>query len=151
MGGIMLPMKRKLSLDAARQIMAAAESEATKLHLINVAIIIVDDGGYLVHGVRMDRALPSSADIGLAKARAAALLGRPTKFWRELLNGGALWPLGMPYMVSAEGGLPLIVDGEVVGGIGVSGASGQDDRAVADAGVAALGLTGTEIEQSGKP
>jgi glc operon protein GlcG len=138
MGGINLPRKVKLSLDAARQIMAAAESEAAKSSLTNVAIVIVDDGGYLVYGIRLDDALPSSADIGLAKARAAALLGRPTKFWRELLNNGSLWPLGMPYVVSAEGGLPLIVESKVVGGIGVSGASGQEDRAVADAGAAAL-------------
>jgi glc operon protein GlcG len=138
MAVITLPTRLKLSLEAARQITAAAEAEAAKSNLTNLAIVIVDDGGYLVYGVRMDGALPSSADIGLAKARAAALLGRPTKFWRELLNGGNLWPLGMPYVVSAEGGLPLIADGMVIGGIGVSGASGQEDRAVADAGVAVL-------------
>ena len=97
-----------------------------------------DEGGYIVHALRMDGSLPASVDIAIAKARAAALLGRPTKFWRELLNGGNFWPLGMPNVVAAEGGLPLVFDGEVVGGIGVAGASGQEDRVLADAGVALL-------------
>jgi glc operon protein GlcG len=133
-----LPRKVKLSLDVARQIAAAAEAEATSKGLKNVAVAIVDEGGYLIHCLRMDASLPASIDIGIAKARAAALLGRPTKFWRELLNGGNFWPLGMPNVVSAEGGLPLLVGEEVVGGIGVAGASGQEDRSLADAGVAIL-------------
>jgi uncharacterized protein GlcG (DUF336 family) len=139
MASITLPTRIKLSLDAARQIMAAAEAEAASKGLSNVAIVIVDEGGYIIHSVRMDGSLPASVDIAIAKARAAALLGRPTQFWRELLNSGNLWPLSMPNVVSAEGGLPLIYGGEVVGGIGVAGASGQEDRALADAAVVLLG------------
>jgi glc operon protein GlcG len=138
MAGVTLLKRTKLSLEAARRIAAAAEAEAASKELANVAIVIVDEGGYLIHCLRMDGSLPASVDIGIAKARAAALLGRPTKFWRELLNGGNFWPLGMPNVVSAEGGLPLIVGDEVVGGIGIAGASGQEDRALADAGVAVL-------------
>jgi glc operon protein GlcG len=136
---VALPRKTRLSLDAARQIAAAAEAEAASKGLENVAIVVVDEGGYLIYCLRMDRSLPSSVDIGTAKARAAALLGRPTKFWRELLNSGNFWPLGMPNVVSAEGGLPLTLGDEVIGGIGIAGASGQEDRALADAGVAVLG------------
>jgi glc operon protein GlcG len=138
MPNVTLPRKAKLSLDATRQIMAAAEAEALKIGCDNVAIVIVDDGGHLVHCVRMDRALAAAVDIGVAKARAAALLGRPTRFWRELLNGGNFWPLGMPNVVSAEGGVPLILADELIGGIGVSGASGTEDRQIADAGLAIL-------------
>lgn len=138
MAALTLLTKTTLSLDAARKIMAAAEGEAAKLGLNSVAIVIVDEGGYVVHSLRMDRALPSSIDIGLAKARAAALLGKPTKFWREMLNSNNLWPLGMPYVVSAEGGLPLSAGDRVIGGIGISGASGQEDRQIADAAIAAL-------------
>lgn len=138
MASLTLLKKISLSLDAARKIMAAAETEAEKMGLKGLAIVIVDEGGYVVHSLRMDRALPSSVDIGLAKARAAALLGKPTKFWREMLNNNNLWPLGMPYVVSAEGGLPLIVDDQVIGGIGISGASGLEDRQVADAAIATL-------------
>jgi glc operon protein GlcG len=138
MAGLPLLNKTSLSLVAARKIMAAAETEAEKMGLKALAIVIVDEGGYVVHSLRMDRALPSSIDIGLAKARAAALLGKPTKFWREMLNNNNLWPLGMPYVVSAEGGLPLIVDDQVIGGIGISGASGLEDRQVADAAIATL-------------
>jgi glc operon protein GlcG len=134
----LLPKRTKLSLQAARQIAAAAEAEAVSKGLKSVAIVVVDEGGYLIHCLRMDGSLPSSIDIGIAKARAAALLGKPTKFWRELLNEQNFWPLGMPHMVSAEGGLPLAVGDEIVGGIGVAGASGLEDRSVADAGVAAL-------------
>lgn len=138
MAGLTLSKKTRLSLEAAREIATAAESTAAANKLNNVAIVIVDDGGYIVYALRMDGSLPSSSDIGLAKARAAALLGRPTKFWRELLNGGNFWPLSMPHVVSAEGGLPLIVGDEVIGGIGVAGASGQEDRMLADAGIAVL-------------
>lgn len=138
MSPLTLPKRTKLSLEAARRIAEAAEIEAGNKGLNNVAIVIVDEGGYIVHCLRMDGSLPASIDIGIAKARAAALLGRPTKFWREMLNDGNFWPLGMPNVVSAEGGLPLIVGGEVVGGIGVAGASGQEDRMLADAGIAVL-------------
>jgi len=134
----MLLKKTRLSLAAARRIADAAEAAANSKSLSNAAIVIVDEGGYIVHCIRMDGALPASVDIGIAKARAAALLGRPTKFWRETLNGGNFWPLGMPNVVSAEGGLPLVVGGEVLGGIGIAGASGQEDRMLADAGAAVL-------------
>jgi glc operon protein GlcG len=138
MAGIQLPRKTKLSLDAARQIAAAAETLALEKGLRKLAVVIVDDGGYIVHALRMDGALPATVDVCLAKARAAAMLGRPTKFWRELVNGGQMWPVRMPFVVSAEGGLPLIVGGEVIGGLGVGGATGEEDRMVADAGLAVL-------------
>lgn len=138
MASITLPKRTKLSLDAARRIASAAEAAARDKGLNKLAIVIVDEGGYLVYGLRMDGSLPATVDVCMAKARAAALLGRPTKFWREMLNGGTLWPVRMPHVVSAEGGLPLVADNEVVGGIGVGGASGEEDRMVADAGVAVL-------------
>lgn len=138
MAAIHLPKKIKLSLDAARQIAAAAESLAKEKGLNKLAMVIVDDGGYIVHALRLDGALPATVEVCLAKARAAAMLGRPTRFWRELVNGGQMWPVRMPFVVSAEGGLPLVVGGEVVGGLGVGGASGEEDRMIADAGVAVL-------------
>jgi uncharacterized protein GlcG (DUF336 family) len=128
----------RLSLDLAKEIVAAAEAKAKAGSLSNLAIVVVDEGGYLVYGLRMDNCLPPSSDIAIAKARAAAMLGKPTRFWREQLNGGNFWPLSMPFVVSAEGGMPLIANGTVLGGIGIAGATGPEDREIGEAGVAVL-------------
>lgn len=133
-------MKSKpcLTLEDARRIAAAAEKEAIAQGW-NVAIAIVDDGGYLVHFQRLDGTQLGSCDIALAKARTAALLRRPTKLIEEAIAGGRVAMLALPGATPIEGGLPLFHAGELVGAIGVSGVQSAQDGIVAAAGAAALG------------
>ncbi|MEK6664561.1 MAG: heme-binding protein [Pseudomonadota bacterium] len=130
--------KHTLTLEAAKQIGAAAEKFARKKGW-NVVIAIVDDGGHLIYLARMDGTQIGSIDVAQAKARTALAFKRPTKIWSEALNGGRMQILGLPGATPIEGGLPLIVKGEFLGAIGVSGVTSEQDGEIAQAGVAALG------------
>ena len=127
--------KRFLTLDAAKKIASAAEAEARKNNW-NVAIAIVDDGGNLVYQQRMDGTQIASLDIAPFKARGAVGFKRPTKEFEDRVKGGATSLVKVPWMAPVEGGLPLVIGGELVGAIGVSGATSQQDGIVAAAGVA---------------
>ena len=128
-------MKRVLTLEAAKKIAAAAEAEALK-NKWNVAVAIVDDGGNLVYFHRMDGTQVASLDIAPFKARGAIGFKRPTKEFEDRVAKGAPQILNVPWMAPVEGGLPLVVGGEFVGAIGVSGVTSQQDGVVAAAGVA---------------
>jgi len=130
--------KHTLSLEAAKQIATASEKFARKKGW-NVVIAIVDDGGHLIYLTRMDGTQIGSIDVAQAKARTALAFKRPTKIWSEALNGGRMQILGLPGATPIEGGLPLIVKGEFLGAIGVSGVTSEQDGEIAQAGVAALG------------
>jgi glc operon protein GlcG len=132
-----LGQRKTLTLEAARKIAAAAEAEARKNNW-NVVIAIVDEGGYLVYLERMDGAQLASIEIAQRKARSAALFRRPTKAFEDQLVGGRQAILALPGAMPFEGGLPIIVDGEVIGAIGVSGVTSQQDGQIAKAGVDAL-------------
>jgi glc operon protein GlcG len=126
-----------LTLDDCRKISAAAESEA-KRNNWNVCIAIVDDGGHLLHLVRMDGATPANARIGLEKARTAAQTRRSTAMWEERIKGGRLAMLRMPGVLPVQGGLPIVIDGDCIGAVGVSGVQSHEDEQIAKAGIAAL-------------
>jgi glc operon protein GlcG len=132
-------MKTKpwLTLEDAQRIAVAAEAEA-RSHQWAVVIAICDDGGHLVLLHRLDGVAPISSAIAPAKARAAALGKRETKLYEEMINQGRAAFLSAPLDGMLEGGVPIIVDGYVVGAIGVSGVKSSEDAQIAKAGVAAL-------------
>lgn len=132
-----LGQRRTLTLEAARKIAVAAEAEARRNNW-NVVIAIVDEGGHPVYLARMDGVQLASVEVALRKARAAALYRRPTKAFEDQLAGGRQAVLALPGAVPFEGGLPIAVEGEVIGGIGVSGVTGQQDAQIARAGLEAL-------------
>jgi glc operon protein GlcG len=127
-----------LTLDDCRKISAAAEAEAKKNNWI-VSIAILDDGGHLLHLVRMDGASPFNARTALAKGKTAAETRRSTKVWEERITGGRTSMLGMPGITPVQGGLPIVVEGVCVGGIGVSGVQSHEDEQICAAGIKALG------------
>jgi uncharacterized protein GlcG (DUF336 family) len=137
-------MKTKpvLSFDDVKKIAAGCEAEALA-NKWNVTIAIVDDGGHLLWLARLDGAAPSSADIGPAKARLAALGRRETRAYEEMINNGRISFLsGLSQAglrgAGLEGGVPIMFDGHCVGGVGVSGVKSAEDAQVAQAGIEAL-------------
>jgi glc operon protein GlcG len=117
---------------------AAAEAEARRNDW-NVAIAILDDGGHLLHFHRMDGATPANAEVAIEKGRTAAYSRRSTKVWEERIAGGRMSMLKMP-VLPVQGGLPIMANGDCVGGIGVSGVASHEDEQIGQAGIAALGL-----------
>jgi len=132
-------MKTKpvLTLSDVKTILVAAEEHATA-HQWAVCIAVVDDGGHVLGQLRLDGAAPLSAHIAPAKARSAALGARPTKAFEDMINQGRYAFLSAPLDGMLEGGVPIVVDGQVVGAVGVSGVKSQEDAAIAHAGIAAL-------------
>jgi glc operon protein GlcG len=130
--------KPVLTLEAAKQIAAAAQAEATR-NTWHMVIAIVDDGGHLIYLERMDGTQFGSSVIAPEKAASAIRFKRPTKALEEAVAGGRLVVMKLPGAVPVEGGIPIIVGGEFIGAIGVSGGTSQQDGQVAAAGLAALG------------
>ena len=126
-----------LTLEDCRQISAAAEAEARKNNW-NVCIAIHDDGGHLLHLVRMDGATPANSRIAMEKGRTAAETRRSTAMWEERVKSGRMSMLRMPGVTPVQGGLPIVVDGECVGAVGVSGVQSHEDEQIAKAGIAVL-------------
>lgn len=127
-----------LTLEDCKKISAAAEAEARNNNW-NVCIAIFDDGGHLLHLVRMDGATPANARIALGKGRTAAETRRSTAMWEERIKGGRLAMLKMPGVTPVQGGLPIVVEGTCIGAVGVSGVQSHEDEQIAKAGIAALG------------
>lgn len=119
------------------RILAAARAEAQQ-HNWAVSIVVVDDGGHPLALERLDGCAPIGAYIAGEKARSAAIGRRETKGYEDMVNGGRSAFLSAPLLTSLEGGVPLIVDGQVIGAVGVSGVKAEQDAQVAKAGVAAL-------------
>lgn len=131
---------RSLDLNDAKRVAEAAEAEAKKNNW-PVVIAIVDASGHLLYLQRNDGAQLGSIDVALGKATTAASFRRPTKDWEERLAEGRLGYLSFPNRTLLEGGVPVLIDGEVVGAVGVSGVKSNEDAQIARAGVAALGAT----------
>lgn len=129
--------KKALTLEAAKKIAAAAEAEAKKNNW-RVVIAIVDDGGHLIYLQRTDETQTGSIDVAIQKARGAVAYKRPTKVFEEAVAGGRNVVMTLPHSMPIEGGLPFVVDSKVIGGIGVSGVTAQQDGITAKAGVDAL-------------
>jgi glc operon protein GlcG len=132
------PYGAPITINAAKQAMAAAEAEAVKNNW-GVAIAIVDSGANLVMLQRLDNAQLSSVRIAEAKARTAAEFRRPTKVFEDAVAGGGVGLRVLTFGASvAEGGVPIVSGGKVIGAIGVSGVQSHQDAQVAQAGADAL-------------
>ncbi len=126
-----------LTLDDAKKMAIGAELEAMR-NGWPVVIAIVDDGGHLFFLQRLDHVQYGSIDVAIKKARTAIAFRRPTKVWEENIAEGQLRYLGLPGALPIEGGLPIIVNDQFVGAIGVSGVRSFQDAQVAQAGIDAL-------------
>ena len=132
-----LPAKRVLTLKVAKKIAEAAEAEALRRGA-TVVIAVVDDGGYLLVLERLDDTQVASVDVGIAKARTAAIFRRPSKVFEDQVRDGRVAALGLPGAAPLQGGIPIIFEGKVIGAIGVSGNTPQEDEDIAKAGAAKL-------------
>lgn len=133
-----LPAKKTLTLEAARLVLAACEAEALRNNW-RVVIAVVDDGGHAVLVARLDGAQWSSIATAVEKARAAVAWKRPTRLLEESVNNGRTAFLSISQgMAILQGGVPIEIDGAVVGAVGVSGVKADDDEVIALAGVHAL-------------
>ena len=132
-----LATKKALTLDAAKKIAAAAQAEAIA-NQWTMVIAIVDDGANLVYLEKTDGTQIGSIDVAQNKARSAVRYKRPTKAFEDALVGGRQAILSLPGAIPVEGGIPLMIDGVVLGAIGVSGATSVQDGQVAAVGVKAF-------------
>ena len=132
-----LPTKQVLTLDAAKKIAAAAEAEAKKRRS-TVVIVVVDDGGHVILLERLDDTQVASVEVGIGKARTAAIFRRPSKVFEDQIREGRVAALALPGATPLQGGVPLILNGKVIGAIGVSGNTPQEDEDIAKVGAAAL-------------
>ena len=133
-----LAQQKTLTLDGARQVIAAAEVYAKGKAGTGV-IAVVDAGGNLMAVERLDNTFAAGANISIGKARTAALFKKPTKVFEEIIKGGRTPMLALNDFTPLQGGIPIVVDGDIVGAVGVSGAaSAQEDEELAIAGAAAI-------------
>jgi uncharacterized protein GlcG (DUF336 family) len=137
-GQSQLPTKPVLTLEAAKRVAAAAEAEARRNNWA-VSIAVLDDAGHLVLFQRMDGAKLVAIDIAIRKARTAVYFQGPTKDLEAEVAAGRTALLPIDGFMPLEGGVPLMVDGRMVGAVGVSGVTGAQDAQCATAGAAALG------------
>jgi glc operon protein GlcG len=128
--------RQELTLADCEKIAAAALAEARRNKWV-VSIAILDDGGHLLHYVRMDGASPATATISVEKARTAAVTRRTSGAWQERVKTRPEM-LRMPGILPVQGGVPIMVEGSCVGGVGVSGVQSHEDEQIAQAGIDAL-------------
>lgn len=128
--------KNVLSLEDAKELMAAGEAEASK-NKWEVVIAVLDDGGHLVGLHRMNGARPGNPDFAVRKALTCSLTERTSKVWEDWVLNGRNSLLGVP-VLALQGGLPIIIDGQCIGAIGVSGVSSTQDEQIAYAAVKAV-------------
>jgi glc operon protein GlcG len=139
--------KQGLTLDGAKKVIAAAAAEAKNKNAPGGAIAVVDEGGNLVAVERLDNTFAAGANISIGKARTAALFKRPTKFFEDVINKGRTAMTALNDFTPLQGGVPLIVDGQVIGAVGVSGAaSAQQDEELAIAGANALAASAAQAK-----
>jgi len=130
--------RKTLTLDGARRVIAAAVAEARRNQAGGV-IAVVDEGGNLMALERIDGTFAAGATISIGKARTAVLFKRPTKAFEDIIRNGRTAMVALPDFTPLQGGVPIVVDSQVVGGVGVSGASSaQQDEELAIAGANAL-------------
>ncbi|MEZ6243117.1 MAG: heme-binding protein [Phycisphaerales bacterium] len=136
------PMRPTMTLELARAVIDAGVVEAGRLSA-GGAIAVVDDGGYLVCLVRLDDTFPAAAEVASAKARTAAIFRKPTKDFEDAVRAGRTTLVAVEPMTPLEGGVPIRIDGVVVGAVGVSGAhSSAEDVQIATAAADALSTLG---------
>ncbi|MEW6143431.1 MAG: heme-binding protein [Thermodesulfobacteriota bacterium] len=131
------PTKPVLTLSAAKKAVEAAEMEAAKRGA-TVVIAVVDDGGQLILLERLDDTQVASVEVGIGKARTAAIFRRPSKVFEDQIRDGRVAALALPGATPLQGGIPIIIEGKVVGAIGVSGNTPQEDEEIALVGASAV-------------
>jgi glc operon protein GlcG len=134
--GAQLADKKALTLEVAKQMAAAAEKEAVN-NKWTMVVAVVDDGGNLIYLQRMDETQLGSIQVAQEKAKTALQFKRPTKALEDAIAGGRNAVLKLPAM-AVEGGLPITVDGKIIGAIGCSGGTSPQDGVVCKAGIDAL-------------
>jgi glc operon protein GlcG len=132
-----LPTKEVLTLRAAKSIADAAEAEASRRGA-TVVIAVVDDAGHLLVLHRLDDTQVASVEVGIAKARTAAIFRRPSKVFEDQVRNGRVSALALPGAAALQGGVPIVHRGRVVGAIGVSGNTPREDEDIAKVGAAVL-------------
>jgi len=132
-----LPTKEVLTLRVAKTIAEAAEAEAQRRGA-TVVVVVVDDAGHLLVLHRLDDTQVASVEVGIAKARTAAIFRRPSKVFEDQVKSGRISALALPGAAALQGGVPILHHGRVVGAIGVSGNTPQEDEDIAKIGAAAL-------------
>lgn len=133
--------KKSLTIDGAKRIIAAAVAEAKKLNAPGGVIAVVDDGGNLMALERLDGTFAAGANISIGKARTSVLFKKPTKVFEDIIKNGRTAMVALPdaFFTPLQGGIPIVVEGQIVGGVGVSGAaSAQQDEELAIAGANAF-------------
>ena len=120
----------------AKKIAAGVVAECQK-NGWNVAVAVVDNHGFLVYFERMDNTQLASVEIAVGKAKAAATYRRPTRVFTDVINKGGVATAALPGVFASPGGLPIMVDGKVTGGVGVSGVTGDQDEQCSKAGLGA--------------
>jgi glc operon protein GlcG len=135
-----------LTADGAKKVLDAAAAYAKSNGAPGGSIAIVDEGGHLLHFIRLDGTFAASANVSIGKARTAATFRKPTKDFEDIINKGRFTMTALPPdFTPLQGGVPILHDGQVVGAIGVSGAkSAQQDEDIAKAGAAAVELKTTK-------
>ena len=129
--------KKSLTIDGAKKVIAAAVAYAKKNNAPGGVIAVVDEGGNLMALERLDGTFAAGANISIGKARTAVLFKRPTKAFEDIIKNGRTAMVALPdaYFTPLQGGVPITIDGQIVGGVGVSGASSaQQDEELAMAG-----------------
>jgi glc operon protein GlcG len=129
--------KKWLTIEGARRVIAAAVSEAMRVNAPGGVIAVVDDGGNLMALERLDGTFAAGANISIGKARTSALFKRPTKVFEDIIKNGRTAMVALPdaFFTPLQGGVPITFNGQIIGGIGVSGAaSAQQDEELAIAG-----------------
>lgn len=139
--------KNVITLDDAKKMLAVAEEEARNNDW-KVVICILDDGGHLVALHRMDGTRPGNPDIAIGKARAAAMTLRPSEVWERRVLEGRTSMLSMP-LLTVEGGIPIFIDGDCIGAIGISGVKSHEDTQIAMAAIRAV-FPDARITQAGE-
>jgi glc operon protein GlcG len=129
--------KKVLSFAAAQRI-AAVAADAARAKGVGVVIAVVDDGGHLILLHRLDDTQVASVNVGIGKARTAAIYRRPSREFEEQIRAGRIAALALADSTPLQGGVPIRLDGKVIGAIGVSGDTPQVDEAIALAGADAL-------------
>lgn len=131
--------RKSLTLDGARRVIEAAQAEARKVNAPGGVIAVVDDGGNVIALERLDGTFAAGANISVGKARTAVQFKRPTKVFEDIIRNGRTPMIALDDFTPLQGGIPIVVDGEILGGVGVSGAaSAQQDEELAIAGAAAI-------------
>jgi uncharacterized protein GlcG (DUF336 family) len=127
--------KKSLSLEGARQVIAGAKEFAKKNNAPGGVIAVVDDGGNLIALERLDGTFSAGSNISIGKAKTSVMFKRPTKFFEDVIKNGRTAMVALPDFTPLQGGIPIMLDGQVIGGVGVSGAmSAQQDEEIAIAG-----------------